>query len=117
MRNLILSSFVLFFLTSTFVGCTKQVEIKDLPTSVEEEYQSADQQIEKKKMLDALENGNVPLERKRIILCNQYPEVYKKKYMSALLILSPHNYTEETLTRDFEAVINFYKKAFMLNCD
>lgn len=34
--------------------------------------------------------------------------------MLALLKFSPHEYTEQTLTRDFDAVINFYKKLLSL---
>ncbi|WP_035357993.1 hypothetical protein [Acinetobacter calcoaceticus] len=96
------------------VSCTKQAEYKALPPSAEAQFMSADQLIGK--MLDALENRNVPLNQKRKILCKTYPEVYKKQYMPALLKLSPKDYNEQTLTRDFEAVISFYKKAFVVNC-
>ncbi|MNI84532.1 hypothetical protein D3C73_1414460 [compost metagenome] len=96
------------------VSCTKQAEHKALPPSVEAQFMSADKQIGK--MLAALENRNVPLDQKQEILCKTYPEVYKKQYMPALLKLSPNLYTEEILLRDFEAVINFYKKAFVVNC-
>lgn len=96
------------------VSCTKQVESKALPPSVEMQFKSADQQIGK--MLDELENRDIPLQRKQEILCNTYPDVYKKQYMPALLKLSPKVYTEETLLRDYEAVISFYKKTFVVNC-
>lgn len=96
------------------VSCTKQEENKALPPSVEEQYQSADQQIGK--MLDDLENRDIPLQRKRGILCNTYPDVYKKQYMTVLLKLSSNHYNEQTLTRAFEAVISFYEKAFVINC-
>lgn len=96
------------------VSCTKQVENKKLPPSVEAQFMSAEQQIGK--MLDDLNNQNVPLERKREILCKTYREVYKTQYMPALLKLSPHDYTEQSITRDFEAVISFYKKAFVVKC-
>jgi len=96
------------------VSCTKQMETKTLPPSVEAQFMSADKEIGK--MLDVLNNQNVPLDRKQEILCKTYPEVYKKQYMPALLKLSPKVYTEETLLRDFEAVINFYKKTFVVNC-
>ena len=92
------------------VSYTKQTESKALPPSVEAQFMSADKEIGK--MLDELENRDIPLQRKREILCNTYPDVYKKHYMPALLKLSPHEYTEEILLRDFEAVISFYKKAF-----
>ncbi|MDO7428246.1 hypothetical protein Q5X64_01145 [Acinetobacter baumannii] len=95
-------------------GCSKDIEIKPLPTSVEEQFIKASQQINK--MLDALENPEVVLNVKREILCKTYPEVYKKQYMPALLMLSPKVYTEETLLRDYEAVIRFYKKTFVVNC-
>ncbi|MFW6560467.1 hypothetical protein [Acinetobacter baumannii] len=68
------------------------------------------------KMLDALENREVALNIKRDILCKSYPEVYKKQYMPALLKLSPNVYTKETLLRDYEAVISFYKKAWSIHC-
>ncbi|WP_337081279.1 hypothetical protein [Acinetobacter pittii] len=108
------------FLTSclvislTLVSCTKQVENKSLPPSVEAQFMSADQQIGK--MLDDLNNHNVPLQRKREILCKIYPEVYKKQCMPSLLKLSSKVYTEETLLRDYEAVISFYRKTFVVNC-
>jgi len=98
----------------TLVSCTKQVENKALPSSVEAQFMSADKEIGK--MLDDLENRDISLQRKREILCKTYPEVYKKQYMPALLKLSPKDYNEHTLTRDFEAVISFYKKTFVVNC-
>ncbi|MGQ1523196.1 hypothetical protein ACT44T_14480 [Acinetobacter baumannii] len=96
------------------VSCAKQTETKPLPPSVEEQFMQSSQQINK--MLDALENQEVALNVKREILCKDYPEVYKKHYMPALLKLSPDTYTEETLLRDFEAVISFYKKAWSIHC-
>jgi len=98
----------------TLVSCTKQVENKSLPPSVEAQFMSADQQIGK--MLDDLNSQNVLLDQKREILCKTYPEVYKKQYMPALLKLSPKVYTKEALLRDYEAVISFYKKTFVVNC-
>lgn len=112
MRNSILSSYLLMCLT--FIGCTKQIENKPLPPSVEEEYLTSKQEIDK--MLDALNNREVPLEKKREILCKTYPEVYKNQYMPALLKITSDQYSEETLLRDFEAVISFYEKAFVINC-
>lgn len=96
------------------VSCTKKTENKPLPPSVETQFMSSDQEIGK--MLDALNNRDVPIDEKREILCKTYPEVYKNHYMPALLKLSPDQYTEETLLRDYEAVVNFYKKAFTVNC-
>lgn len=112
MRKSILSSYLLICLS--LISCTKQVENKQRPPSVDKQYQSANQQIEK--MLDAINNREVPLEKKREILCKTYPEVYKNHYMPALLKLSAHQYSEEVLLRDFEAVISFYEKAFVINC-
>ncbi|AXJ90011.1 hypothetical protein [Acinetobacter pittii] len=96
------------------ISCTKKIENKPLPSSVEEQYQSANQQIEK--MLDELNNREVPLEKKREILCKTYPEVYKNHYMPALLKITSDQYSEETLLRDFEAVIKLYKQAWSIKC-
>lgn len=96
------------------VSCTKKIENKPLPLSVEEQYLSSNHEIGK--MLDALNNHDAPIDKKREILCKSYPKVYKNHYMPALLKLSPDTYTEEILLRDFEAVISFYKKAFVINC-
>ncbi|MDC4556655.1 hypothetical protein OHV56_19450 [Acinetobacter baumannii] len=112
MRNSFLYSCLLISLS--FVGCTKQDKIKPLPPSVEEQFMQSSQQINK--MLDALNNHDVPIDEKREILCKTYPEVYKNQYMPALLKLSPNVYTKETLLRDYEAVISFYKKAWSLYC-
>ncbi|MDC4354056.1 hypothetical protein OHV37_17675 [Acinetobacter baumannii] len=112
MRKSILYSCLLISLS--FLGCTKQDETKPLSTSVEKQFMKASEQIDT--MLNALENRDVSLSQKREILCNAYPEVYKKQYMPALLKLSPNVYTKETLLRDYEAVISFYKKTFVVNC-
>lgn len=96
------------------VSCSKQAETKPLPPSVEEQFIKASQQIDT--MLKALENREVSLSQKREILCKSYPEVYKKQYMPALLRLAPNVYTKETLLRDYEAVISFYKKAWPIHC-
>ncbi|MCT9459262.1 hypothetical protein ACKESD_12260 [Acinetobacter baumannii] len=99
---------------AVLVSCSKQDKIKPLPPSVEEQFIKASQQIDT--MLKALENREVSLSQKREILCKTYPEVYKKQYMPALLKLSPNVYTKETLLRDYEAVISFYKKAWSIHC-
>ncbi|MEN8346197.1 hypothetical protein ABFP03_14205 [Acinetobacter baumannii] len=99
---------------AVLVSCSKQDKINPLPPSVEEQFMQSSQQINK--MLDALESPEVALNVKREILCKTYPEVYKKQYMPALLKLSPNVYTQETLLRDYEAVANFYKKVFTVNC-
>ncbi|WP_171495064.1 hypothetical protein [Acinetobacter seifertii] len=112
MRTSLLSSCILISLT--FIGCSKEVEIKPLPPSVEEEYLTSNNEIDK--MLDALNNHDVPIDEKRELLCKTYPEVYKNHYMPALLKLSPHQYSEEVLLRDFEAVIKFYKQAWSIKC-
>ncbi|MFP0371506.1 hypothetical protein [Acinetobacter baumannii] len=96
------------------ISCTKKFEIKPLPPSVEEEYLTSNQEIGE--MLDALNNRDVPIVEKREILCKTYPEVYKNHYIPALLKLSPHQYSEEVLLRDFEAVIKFYKQAWSIKC-
>ncbi|WP_228269436.1 hypothetical protein, partial [Acinetobacter oleivorans] len=96
------------------ISCTKKVENKPLPTSVEEDYLNSKHEIDK--MLDALNNHDVPNDEKREILCKSYPEVYKNHYMPALLKPSPHQYSEEVLLRDFEAVIKFYKQAWFIKC-
>ncbi|MDC4797654.1 hypothetical protein NQ843_17560 [Acinetobacter baumannii] len=112
MKKSILSSCLLISLA--FIGCSKDVEIKPLPPSVEEEYLTSNQEIGE--MLDALNNRDVPIVEKREILCKTYPEVYKNHYMPALLKLSPDTYTQEILLRDFEAVIKFYKQAWSIHC-
>lgn len=112
MRNSILSSCLLISLA--FIGCSKKVEIKPLPPSVEEEYLNSNHEIGK--MLDALNNHDVPIDEKQKILCKTYPEVYINHYMPAILKLSPHQYSKEVLLRDFEAVIKFYKQAWSIKC-
>ncbi|MDV7369214.1 hypothetical protein [Acinetobacter baumannii] len=99
---------------AVLVSCSKQDKIKPLPPSVEEQFMNASEKIDT--MLNALENRDVSLSQKQEILCKTYPEVYKKHYMPALLKLSPNVYTKETLLRDYEAVISFYKKTFVVNC-
>ncbi|HGX3400544.1 TPA: hypothetical protein ACNH0W_002080 [Acinetobacter nosocomialis] len=97
------------------ISCTKKIENKPLPSSVEEQYQTSSRQIGN--MLDDLNNHEVPLVKKHEILCKTYPEVYKNQYMPALLKISSDQYTEETLLRDFDAVTNFYMKVLKIGCN
>lgn len=67
-------------------------------------------------MLDTLNNRDVSIEEKHEILCKTYPKVYKKIIHARSTQLYPVQYTEETLLRDFEAVIKFYKQAWSIKC-
>lgn len=109
MKNLILTTVVI-----VLSGCAESVETKIPDNTYKEQFEIADQKIGK--MLDALDSSDVPMDQKHEILCTEYPEVYKKQYVPALLKVSPDEYSEQALLKDFENVSDSYKKALAVNC-
>ncbi|ARG26293.1 hypothetical protein B7L39_01255 [Acinetobacter baumannii] len=66
---------------------------------------------------DQLDNPNTPQEVKVKILCHDYPDVYKKQYMPALIKVSPKPYTEEKLLSDLKSATDYYKGTLGIKCN
>lgn len=109
MKNLVLTTIAI-----ALSGCTESIETKVPDNTYKEQFEIADQRIAK--MLETLDRSDVPMDQKREILCTEYPEVYKKQYVPALLKVSLDEYSEQVLLKDFENVSEAYKKALIVNC-
>src|SRR5690606_15516745 len=107
-------------LCTTFVltsGCKKQPEASLTNKSdaeLSQEFEAADEKISQ--YLDQLDDPDTPLERRKQILCNEWPEVYEQQYSPALIKLAPE-YTPEKLKQDFELAANYYKERDKISCN
>jgi len=112
MKKITLSALLL---TLFFAGCQKQQaeEAKSDP-AITAQFEKSDAVIGT--YLDKLESLETPHEEKTQILCKDYPAEYKTKYMPALLVLSPGEYTEASLLADLKSALDYYKNKFSIKC-
>jgi len=102
-------------LTLLFTGCQKQQAEEAKPDpAITAQFEKSDAVIGT--YLDKLENLKTPKEEKTQILCKDYPAEYKTKYMPALLVLSPSEYTEASLLADLKSALDYYKNKFSIKC-
>lgn len=101
--------------TTLLVGCTKQAESETAQVDYKAQFQESDKKISE--FLDQLDNPKTPQEVKVKILCHDYPDVYKKQYMPALIKISPKPYTEEKLLSDLKSATDYYKGSLGIKCD
>ncbi|WP_347460654.1 hypothetical protein ABEF79_08760 [Acinetobacter sp. ANC 7454] len=105
--------------TLSITGCQKQPEESDTtippgkePTDVIQ-FDIADQKIGQ--FLDQLDNPNTPMDKRKQIICKDYPATYYDEYVPALMKLSPEN-TQDQLKEDLEKVISYYKEKDQISC-
>ncbi|EHU1602030.1 hypothetical protein ACIN5162_2306 [Acinetobacter baumannii OIFC0162] len=96
-------------------ACTKQAESEAPQIDYKAQFEESDRKIGE--FLDQLDNPNTPQEVKVKILCYDYPEVYKKQYMPALIEVSPKPYTEEKLLSDLKSATDYYKGTLGIKCN
>ncbi|MDC4255339.1 hypothetical protein NQ622_15410 [Acinetobacter baumannii] len=96
-------------------ACTKQAESEAPQIDYKAQFEESDRNIDE--FLDQLDNPNTPQEVKVKILCHDYPDVYKKQYMPALIEVSPKPYTEEKLLSDLKSATDYYKGTLGIKCN
>ncbi len=96
-------------------ACTKQAESEAPQIDYKAQFEESDRKIGE--FLDQLDNPNTPQEVKVKILCHDYPDVYKKQYMPALIKVSPKPYTEEKLLSDLKSATDYYKGTLGIKCN
>jgi len=111
--------FILLLISFAATGCTKQPDESKmaLPAGQKSadtiQFEVADQKIGF--FLDKLDNPKTTLEERKQILCKDYPEVYAKEYVPALLKRS-QQYSQEELEGDLKKVLDFYKVRDNIKC-
>lgn len=71
-------------------------------------------------MLNSLESKDVTLEDKKKILCSEFPDLYKNKYIAATLeyqSLTTQTVTKDELLNDLKNITNGYSKKLNIRCD
>ena len=93
-------------------GCDKQPDQAITESSTNQtitaQFEQSDEKITK--YLDQLDDPNTTQEVRIQILCKDYPAEYKTNYMSALMKLSPGEYTESKLIKDLDIALDYYKQ-------
>ena len=99
-------------------GCDKQPDQAITESSTNQtitaQFEQSDEKITK--YLDQLDDPNTTQEVRIQILCKDYPAEYKTNYMSALMKLSPGEYTESKLIKDLDIALDYYKKKDNIQC-
>lgn len=103
---------LLICLTTMIIGCEKQPEIQNENAS--EKFDAADQKISG--FLDLLDNPNADKEAQKKVLCEDYPKVYEKEYMPALMKLSTQD-TKEKLLNDLKITTDYYSQKLAITCE
>lgn len=101
--------------TALLSACTKQADSEAPQVDYKAQFEESDQKISE--YLDQLDNLKTPQEVKVKILCHDYPDLYKKKYMPALMKISSKPYTEEKLLSDLKSATDYYKGSLGIKCD
>ena len=105
--------------TYAFTGCQKQPEEFDttIPSGKDSadviKFEIADQKIGH--FLEQLDDPETPRELRKQLICKDYPAVYHKEYVPALIELSPE-YTPKELKSDLNKVLKFYKEKDNVQC-
>ena len=103
---------ILICLTAMVFGCDKQPEVQNEKAS--EKFDAADQKISA--FLDLLDNPDADKEAQKKALCEDYPKVYEKEYMPALMKLSTQD-TKEKLLNDLKITTDYYSQKLGIICD
>lgn len=103
---------ILIFLTTMIIGCENQPEVQNENAS--DKFDAADQKISD--FLDLLDNPNADKEAQKKVLCEDYPKVYEKEYMPALMKLSTQD-TKEKLLYDLKITTDYYSQKLGITCD
>ncbi|NKG34788.1 hypothetical protein [Acinetobacter junii] len=102
---------ILICLTTLIIGCEKLPEVQNEKAS--EKFDAADQKISG--FLDLLDNLNADKEAQKKVLCEDYPKVYEKEYMPALMKLSTQD-TKEKLLNDLRITTDYYSEKLGITC-
>lgn len=103
---------ILICIFAVIAGCQKQPE--KVEESVSVQFEEADMKITT--FLDLLDNPEADKAEQKEVLCVEYPSVYEKEYMPALLELSPNDYTQESLLNDLIVATDYYKEKLDIQC-
>ncbi|MDC5602474.1 hypothetical protein OFM92_05940 [Acinetobacter baumannii] len=104
---------LLILLVAIMAGCQKSSDV-DSKVDYKTQFEKSDTLIGA--YLDKLDSTNTPLKEKEKILCESYPNEYKKNYMLALMALAPKDYTEANLLSDLKAATDYYKEKLGIKC-
>lgn len=104
---------LLVCLATLIVGCEKQPEKVD-NSSILKQFDESDKKIEG--FLDILDDPNADKELQRKVLCIDYPKVYEKEYLPALLKLS-NDEPKEKLIDDFKITTEYYSQKLKIMCE
>ena len=116
MKKLAFTTLLVMFVVA---GCQKQPEQAEAAMSTNKnsvdviQFEQADQKINN--FLDQLDHPNTPMEVRKKIICEDYPEIYFKEYVPAFMKIAPEN-TKEQLEQDLKLALDFYKEKDNVVC-
>ncbi|WP_445536129.1 hypothetical protein [Acinetobacter sp. G18] len=104
---------LLILLVAVMAGCEKDSDVGS-KIDYKAKFEKSDALIST--YLDKLDSPSTPPKVKEKILCESYPNEYKRNYMPALMVLAPKDHTEAKLLSDLKAAADYYKEKLGIKC-
>jgi hypothetical protein len=96
-------------------GCDEQSDKIAEYSEARKQFDLIDQQVNQ--LLDLLDNPQTEREKLIKVLCHDYPELFEKQYIPALLKLASKEYTEKQLRNELELVMSYYEHKLIIRCE
>ncbi|OAL83036.1 hypothetical protein [Acinetobacter sp. SFA] len=99
----------------SFSGCACQGsqpedKVKPIITSIEQSENTL------AGFINQLESDIISVEKKKIILCEDYPREFETNFLSNMLKLESSEYTKESLLKDLNLNLSYYKHLKNIQC-
>ena len=105
--------FLVLFLPFFYTGCYR--------SSSEEDPKSVVANIERSKKvlaihIDQLEYALTPQQTKKKIICNDFPEEYKLRYIPNMMKLNSIKHIEANLLEEMDKTLDYYRQRDQIRC-
>ncbi|EPG39663.1 hypothetical protein [Acinetobacter colistiniresistens] len=104
-----------FVATFLGVGCGEQPNKIAEYSEARKQFDLIDQQINV--LMDILDSPQTERAKLIKVLCHDYPEIFEKQYIPALLKLASKEYTEKQLRNELELVMSYYEHKLLIRCE
>ena len=103
------------FITLIITGCNKEPEPSpEAQSKLSAQFEKSDAAIER--FLDKLDSPATSAAERKQIACIDFPTEYKNNYIPAMLQSEGDAYSEDSLLKDINTALDYYKKKDNILC-
>ena len=110
MKVNLLHVLLISFSVCTYQRSQHEDKVKPIITSIEQSENTLAGYI------NQLESDIISVETKKIILCEDYPREFETNFLSNMLKLESSEYTKESLLKDLNLNLSYYKHLKNIQC-